>query len=46
MTEQVLFSPLLPLWALGLLAVLALVFTGWAFWRGLSGWALRALAAW
>ncbi|MCW8842206.1 MAG: hypothetical protein OQK00_02200 [Rhodobacteraceae bacterium] len=45
MTEQVLFSPLLPLWALGLLAVLALVFTGWAFWRGLSGWALRALAA-
>ncbi|WP_243611873.1 hypothetical protein [Shimia aestuarii] len=45
MTGHVLFDPLLPLWALGLLAALALVFVGWAFWRRLSGWAFRGLAA-
>ncbi len=45
MTGQVLFDPLLPLWSLGLLAALSLLCVGWAFWRGLSGWALRGLAA-
>ena len=45
MTGQVLFDPLLPLWALGLLAGLTVLFIFWAFWRGLSGWAFRGLAA-
>ncbi|MBR9844008.1 MAG: hypothetical protein GYB25_12675 [Rhodobacteraceae bacterium] len=44
MTGQVLFDPLLPLWALGLLAGLSVLFLFWAFWRGLSGWSFRALA--
>ena len=45
MSQSVSFDPLLPmavLWALGAVAVALLAF---AIWRGLAGWALRALAA-
>ncbi|MEP4194488.1 MAG: hypothetical protein ABJL99_02515 [Aliishimia sp.] len=44
MTGTVLFSPLVPLPMLILLAVLIVGFTGFALWRGLAGWALRGLA--
>ncbi|MDE9449853.1 hypothetical protein J3R80_05130 [Aliiroseovarius sp. Z3] len=39
------FSPGLPWLVIGVLAVLSLVALGLAVWRGLSGWALRAVAA-
>ncbi|MCF3592667.1 hypothetical protein LZG00_01485 [Rhodobacteraceae bacterium LMO-12] len=45
MTATLLFDPLLPWPVIGALLVLALAATGFALWRGLSGWALRALAA-
>ena len=45
MTGQVLFDPLLPLWALGTLVILSCLFVAWAFWRGLPGWSLRGLTA-
>ena len=44
MTGQVLFDPLLPLWALGALAALCALAVSVALWRGLSGWAFRGLA--
>jgi hypothetical protein len=44
MTGQVLFDPLLPLWALGALAALCALAVSFALWRGLSGWAFRGLA--
>lgn len=45
MMGQVLFDPLLPLWMLGLLAAISTLAVGWAWWRGLTGWSLRGLAA-
>ncbi len=45
MTGPVVFDPLLPWPMLWLLVGLALALVGLALWRGLSGWALRALAA-
>ena len=44
MTGSVIFDPLLPLWLIGLLAVLVAAGLSLALWRGLSGWAFRALA--
>ena len=44
MSGQVVFDPLLPWAAILGLAALALFGVGLALWRGLSGWALRALA--
>lgn len=44
MNGQIVFDPLLPWAAIAILAVLALLGTGLALWRGLSGWALRFLA--
>lgn len=45
MTQTLLFDPLVP-WALiWALAALSLLSIGVALWRGLSGWALRALSA-
>ncbi len=44
MTGQIVFDPLLPWPAIAVLAALALVGVALALWRGLSGWALRALA--
>ena len=45
MTGTVIFDPLLPWPILGTLAALALLGIVLAVWRGLSGWALRGLAA-
>jgi hypothetical protein len=45
MTDTIVLEPLLPLWALFGLAAVAAFFTALALWRGLSGWALRGLAA-
>ena len=45
MTSSIVFDPLLPLWVIGILAVMVLAGVVLALWRGLSGWALRALAA-
>ena len=45
MNSQIVFDPLLPWVFLAALAVLALAGIVLAVWRGLSGWALRALAA-
>ncbi len=45
MTGTIIFDPLLPWIAIGVLGALALVGVVLALWRGLSGWALRALAA-
>ncbi|KUF10634.1 glutamine amidotransferase [Pseudoponticoccus marisrubri] len=45
MTGQIVFDPLLPWAAIVVLAVLALSGVALALWRGLSGWALRGLAA-
>lgn len=42
---SVIFAPLLPLPVLAGAAVLALALLALALWRGLKGWALRALAA-
>ena len=44
MTGSVIFDPLLPLWLIGVLAVLVAAGLALALWRGLSGWAFRALA--
>jgi hypothetical protein len=44
MTQIVALQPLLPSWALAALGVAALVLLGFALWRGLKGWAWRALA--
>jgi len=44
MTGTVLFTPLLPVWALVGLTVLTLVAILWAWRRGLTGWSLRGLA--
>ena len=45
MTSTILFDPLLPWPVIGGFVVLALAATGFALIRGLSGWALRGLAA-
>ena len=45
MTESVIFSPLLPLPVIGLVALVVILFTAIALMRGLSGWALRGLGA-
>ena len=45
MNQTLIFDPLLPIWALWALAALAVVLLGFALWRRLAGWALRALAA-
>ena len=45
MTGTVIFDPLIPWPALAALAALSLAAVALALWRGLSGWALRALAA-
>ncbi|WP_282158544.1 hypothetical protein [Shimia thalassica] len=45
MSTTVLFDPLLPVWVIVALAALATCAVIYAFWRGLSGWALRAVAA-
>ncbi len=44
MSRSVIFDPLLPLPALWLLAALAALMLGFAIWRSLRGWPLRALA--
>ncbi|THH34824.1 hypothetical protein E4Z66_17850 [Aliishimia ponticola] len=44
MIGTVLFSPLLPWPVIAVLAVLTLGFVVFAFWRGLTGWALRGMA--
>ena len=45
MTGTLIFDPLVPWAVLAVLAALALAGVFLALWRGLSGWALRALAA-
>ncbi len=45
MTGSIVFDPLLPWVIIAVLAVLAASGVGLALWRGLQGWALRALAA-
>jgi hypothetical protein len=45
MTGTIVFDPLLPLWLIGALGAVAVAGLGLAMWRGLAGWALRALAA-
>ena len=45
MTGSVIFAPLLPWWLIAVLAGMALCGVALALWRGLSGWALRGLAA-
>ena len=45
MTGTVIFDPLVPLWLIAALAVLAVAGLGLAARRGLAGWVLRALAA-
>lgn len=45
MTGQIVFDPLLPWPAIWAFAALAALVAGFALWRGLSGWWLRALAA-
>ena len=44
MTGQIVFDPLLPWTALAVLAAAVVLGGALALWRGLSGWALRALA--
>jgi hypothetical protein len=39
------FQPLLPLWGIAVLGILMTVLLVLAIWRGLAGWAFRALAA-
>ncbi|MTD98905.1 hypothetical protein GIY56_01225 [Paracoccus sp. YIM 132242] len=41
---QLRFDPLLPWWAIAILAALAVLVAGFALWRGLRGWAWRGLA--
>ncbi|WP_417603874.1 hypothetical protein [Primorskyibacter flagellatus] len=45
MTGNIIFDPLLPWPVLAVLAAVAALGVALAVWRGLSGWALRALAA-
>ncbi|MEQ9260612.1 MAG: hypothetical protein RIG84_16120 [Roseovarius sp.] len=45
MTGSLIFDPLLPWWLIAVLGGVALAGVALALWRGLSGWALRALAA-
>jgi hypothetical protein len=45
MTHELVYAPLIAPWLLGALAVLMAGLTGFALWRGLSGWWLRGLAA-
>ncbi|WP_306114662.1 MULTISPECIES: hypothetical protein [unclassified Roseovarius] len=45
MTASIIFDPLLPIWLIAGLAGMVLSGIALALWRGLSGWALRALAA-
>ncbi|MCB1334422.1 MAG: hypothetical protein KDK26_12410 [Roseivivax sp.] len=45
MTGSILFDPLLPWPAIAVLAALAALGVVLALWRGLAGWAIRALAA-
>ncbi len=44
MSQTLIFQPLVPDWALIALAVAAAVLLALALWRGLVGWAIRALA--
>ena len=44
MTGSVIFDPLLPGWLIAALAALVVAGLALALWRGLSGWAFRALA--
>ena len=44
MTTSIVFDPLLPWWLIAALTGMALTGIALASWRGLSGWALRALA--
>ena len=45
MTASIVFDPLLPPWLIAALAGMVLSGIALALWRGLSGWAFRALAA-
>lgn len=45
MTGSIVFDPLLPWMFIAVLAALAAFGIALALWRGLQGWALRALAA-
>ncbi len=45
MTGTLIFDPLVPWLFLAAIAIVALIGIGLALWRGLSGWALRGLAA-
>ncbi len=45
MIQSVVFDPLVPLWLIWGLAVVAVGLSALAVWRGLPGWALRATAA-
>ena len=45
MSQSVIFAPLLPVWMLWGLAALAVALLAFGLWRGLAGWALRALAS-
>ncbi|MEO3413395.1 hypothetical protein AAFO92_01930 [Roseovarius sp. CAU 1744] len=44
MTATIVFDPLLPVWLIVALSGMVLAGMALALWRGLSGWALRALA--
>jgi hypothetical protein len=45
MAQTILFDPIVPIWLVWALGAASLMITALAFWRGLSGWLLRALAA-
>lgn len=45
MTQSVVFDPLVPMWLLWVAVCLAALLSGFALWRGLSGWWLRGIAA-
>ncbi|MCC1491011.1 hypothetical protein [Cognatishimia sp. F0-27] len=45
MSGQIVFDPLLPWWLIAAFGAIALAGVVLALWRGLSGWALRGLAA-
>ena len=45
MTGSMVFDPLLPWPVLAIAALVVLAFLALATWRGLAGWALRAVAA-
>ena len=45
MTTSIVFDPLLPWWLIASLFGMVLTGIALALWRGLSGWALRALGA-